>query len=111
MASMNKVILAGNLSRDPELRFTGSGAAVCEFGLAINSKYKSGDDWKEDVVFVEITTWNKQAENCAEYLKKGSGALVDGRLKLDTWETDDGSKRSKLTVVANAVQFLDKKSD
>lgn len=108
MASYNKVLLMGNLTRDPELRFTASGAAVASFGLAVNRKYKSGDDWKEDVCFVDITVWGRTGENCAEYLHKGSGVFIEGRLNFQSWETQDGQKRNKLEVVANVVQFLGK---
>lgn len=108
MPSYNKVLLMGNLTRDPELRFTASGSAVASFGLAVNRKYKSGDDWKEDVCFVDITVWGRQGENCAEYLNKGSGVFIEGRLNFQSWETQDGQKRNKLEVVANTVQFLGK---
>ena len=106
MASFNKVVLLGNLTRDPDLKFTQSGSALCKLGLAVNQKYKKGDEWVEDPVFVDITVWGKQAENCAEYLKKGSPVLVDGRLNFSQWKTDDGQKRSKIDVTANSVQFL-----
>jgi single-strand DNA-binding protein len=106
MANYNKVLLMGNLTRNPELRSTANGTAVCSFGLAVNRKYKQGDEWKEDVCFVDITVWGKQAENCAEYLSKGSAAFIDGRLHLNSWTTESGEKRSKLEVVAENVQFL-----
>lgn len=106
MASLNKVFLVGNLTRGPELRYTPSGSTVCTFGLAVNRKYKSGDEWKDETCFVDITVWGKQGEACAQYLSKGSAALIDGRLNFRTWETDDGQKCSKLDVVANDVQFL-----
>ena len=106
MASVNKVFLMGNLTRDPELRYTPNGAAVANLGLAVNRKYKAGDEWKEEVCFVDITVWGKQGENCVEYLNKGSPVFVEGRLQFRSWETDDGQKRSKLDVVANNVQFL-----
>ena len=106
MANVNKVFLIGNLTRDPELRFTSSGSAVAGFGLAINRKYKQGDEWKEEVCFVDITVWGKQAENCAEYLSKGRPVFIEGYLKLNSWETDSGEKRNKLEVVALTVQFL-----
>ena len=96
----------GNLTRDPELRFTSNGSALAKFGLAVNRKYKAGEEWKEEVCFVDITVWGKQAENCAEYLSKGRPVFIDGRLQFSTWETDDGQKRNKLEVVANTVQFL-----
>jgi len=106
MASFNKVLLMGNLTRDPELRFTSNGSALAKFGLAVNRKYKAGEEWKEEVCFVDITVWGKQAENCAEYLSKGRPVFIEGRLQFSTWETDDGQKRNKLEVVANTVQFL-----
>lgn len=96
----------GNLTRDPELRFTSNGSALAKFGLAVNRKYKAGEEWKEEVCFVDITVWGKQAENCAEYLSKGRPVFIEGRLQFSTWETDDGQKRNKLEVVANTVQFL-----
>ena len=108
MASFNKVMLMGNLTRDPELTDTASGAAMCRFGLAVNRKYKQGDEWKEDVCFVDITTWGNLADNCSKYIRKGSPVFVEGRLNLGTWEKD-GEKRSKLDVVATIVQFLGSK--
>ena len=96
----------GNLTRDPELRYTASGAAVASFGLAVNRKFKQGEEWKEEVCFVDITVWAKQAENCTEYLHKGSPVFIEGRLNYQTWEGDGGQKRSKLEVVANNIQFL-----
>lgn len=106
MASFNKVLLMGNLTRDPELRYTSGGTAVASFGLAVSRKFKQGEEWKDEVCFVDITVWAKQGENCAEYLSKGSLAFIEGRLNYQTWETDGGQKRSKLEVVANNVQFL-----
>ena len=110
MASFNKVMLMGNLTRDPELRYTTNGSAVANFGLAMNRKYKVGDELKEEVCYVEITVWGRQGENCAEYLSKGRPAFVEGYLKFSTWESD-GQKRNKLEVVANTVQFLGSRSD
>ena len=110
MASFNKVMLMGNLTRDPELRFTGNGSAVASFGLAVNRKFKQGDEWVDDVCFVDITVWGKQGENCAEYLSKGRPAFIEGYLKFSTWESD-GQKRNKLEVVANTVQFLGSRND
>jgi single-strand DNA-binding protein len=105
MASFNKVLLLGNLTRDPELRYTASGAAVASLGLAVNRRYKQGEQWKDEVCFVDITVWAKQGENCAEFLNKGSQVFIEGRLNYQAWESD-GQKRSKLEVVANNVQFL-----
>ncbi len=106
MASLNKVILIGNLTRDPELRYTQSGMAIAKFGLAVNERFKQGDEWKEKANFIDIVVWGKQGENCSEYLSKGRQAGIEGRLSYSTWETDDGQKRSKLEVVAEKVIFL-----
>ena len=111
MASFNKVLLMGNLTRDPELRYTASGAAVASFGLAVNRKFKQGEEWKDEVCFVDITVWAKQGENCAQYLSKGSLVFLEGRLNYQSWEADGGQKRNKLEVVANNVQFLTRQGD
>lgn len=108
MANLNKVLLMGNLTRDPELRYISSGTAVTSFRMAINRKYKQGDEFKEEVCYVDVTVWAKQAENCAEYLSKGSSVFVEGHLRFNTWETDAGEKRNKLEVVASSVQFLNR---
>ena len=107
MATYNKVILLGNLTRAPELRHTQTGTAVCDFGLAVNESFvtKSGES-RDETVFVDVTAWGKTAENCAKYLSKGSAVHVDGRLKLEQWEGNDGQKRSKIIVVANGIQFI-----
>ncbi len=105
--NLNKVMLAGNLTRDPEVRNTGK-SQVANFGLAINRKYKSGDEKKEETTFVDVECWGTTAEMVGQYLTKGRGAYIEGRLKLDTWEDKDTKqKRSKLKVVAELVQFLD----
>ena len=107
MPSFNSVTLMGNLTRDPELKYLPSGTAVAEFGLAVNNKYTSKDgELKEDVCFIDIVTWTKTAENCANYLSKGRPVLIQGRLQMDSWRTDDGQKRTKHKVVAQTVQFL-----
>ncbi len=111
MASFNKVLLMGNLTRDPELRYTASGAAVASFGIAVNRKFKQGDEWKDDVCFVDITVWGKQGENCAEYLSKGRPVFIEGYLRFSSWEGDGGQKRNKLDVTANTVQFLGGRGD
>jgi len=96
----------GNLTADPEIRYTPSGAAVSDLRLAVNHKYKaSNGEMKEDACFIDVVVWNKQAETCAQYLSKGSPILVEGRLQHDRWEKD-GQKQSKHRVVANRVQFL-----
>ena len=101
----------GNLTRDPELRYTPGGQAVCDIGIAINRKYTANGQDKEEVCFVDIVVWAKQAESCSKYLRKGSSVLVEGRLQYDTWEDKDGKKRSRLRVTAERVQFLSSKSD
>jgi len=108
MTAFNKVLLIGYLTRDPELRFISNGDAVASFGLAVNEKYKQGDEWKTKVHFVDITAWRKTGELCAEYLKKGSLVHIEGKLDYQTWNKD-GQKRSKLEVVAMNVQFLSTK--
>jgi single-strand DNA-binding protein len=106
MASMNRVFLMGNLTRDPEVRYLPSGQAVAELRLAVNRKYKtqSGEE-KEDTCFVDVNAWGRTAEVCGQYLSKGSSLLVEGRLKYDEWEKD-GKKNSKLRVVADHVEFM-----
>jgi single-strand DNA-binding protein len=106
MASLNKVILLGNLTRDPELRYTPNGTPVSTFGLAINRRYRQGDEWKDEVCYIDIVTYGRQAETVGEYLNKGSMAMIEGRLQWRSWETEDGQKRSKHEVVASNVQFM-----
>ncbi len=109
MASFNKVILIGNLTRDPELKYTPSGTPVVNFPLAVNRKYRQGEELKEEVTYVDIVVFGRQAEHCGQYLNKGDGAIIDGRLQQRRWETDDGQKRSKHEVVGDNVTFLPKK--
>lgn len=107
MANLNKVLLIGRLTRDPELRYTPQGTAVCTLGIATNRVSRNPDgSTREETTFVDVTVWAKQAENCAEYLKKGREVFVEGHLTLDKWETPDGQKRQKLHVTAERVQFL-----
>ncbi len=105
MVAFNRVILAGNLTRDPETRFTPAGLAVTGFSIAVNRRYKSNNEVKEEVSFFDIVVFGKMGENCAEYLSKGRPVLVEGRLRQRTWESD-GVKRSKIEIVADNVQFL-----
>jgi len=106
-ASLNKVILIGNLTADPELRYTPSGTARTRFAIAINRQYKNASgQLQEEVTFVPIVTWGSQAENCANYLSKGRSVAVDGRLRIDTFENADGERRKVVEVVASSVQFL-----
>jgi single-strand DNA-binding protein len=106
MTSFNKVILAGNLTRDVEVRKLTSGTSVATLGLASNRNFTVNGEKKEETLFVDVEVWGKTAELCGEYLSKGRNILVEGRLKLDSWEDADGKKRSKVLVTAESVQFL-----
>jgi len=106
MTSFNKVILIGNLTRDPELRYTPSGTAVATLSLAINHRYRQGEETREDVCYVDVVVFARQAETCGQYLSKGGGVIVDGRLSQRRWEAEDGTKRSKHEVVAQNVRFM-----
>jgi len=112
MPNVNKVILIGNITRDPEVKFTPKGTATCEIGLAINRTYTVGDEKKEEVTFVDVTLWGRTAEVAGEYAKKGRPLYVEGRLQLDTWEDKtSGQKHSKLKVVGDNIQLLGSRSD
>ncbi|MFL6519824.1 MAG: single-stranded DNA-binding protein [Chthoniobacterales bacterium] len=108
MASFNKVILLGNLTRDPEVRYTPKGTAVTELGMAVNRVYTAENGEKrEDTTFVDVTLWGRTAEIAGEYLKKGRPVFIEGRLQLDTWDDkQSGQKRSKLKVVGEGLQLL-----
>ncbi len=107
MASLNKVLLIGNLTRPPELRYTPSGTAVADLRLAVNRAYTTqGGERREDTCFLTVVVWGKQAESCGEYLDKGSPILIEGRLQTRDWETKDGQKRNVVEVVAERVQFM-----
>ena len=107
MASMNKVLLMGNVTRNPEVKRTTSGSSVLDLGVAVSENYR-GKDGKtvETTCFADVVVWGRQAESCAQYLSKGSPVMVEGRLQLDQWETDSGEKRSKLKIHAQRIQFL-----
>lgn len=109
MANFNKVILAGNLTRDPELRYTPKGLAIAKFGLAVNRKWTGEDgQTREEAMFIDVDAFGKQAELIGQYFRKGSPVLVEGRLKLDQWDDKQtGQKRSKLGVVLESFSFLD----
>lgn len=111
MISYNKVILIGNLTKDPEIRYTPNGTAVASFRLAVNRRYKQGEEFKEEVCYIDIVVFGKQAENCGQYLNKGSGVIIEGRLQERRWDTEDGQKRSKHEVVAQTVRFLPKRQE
>jgi single-strand DNA-binding protein len=113
MANLNRVLLIGNLTRDPEVRYTPKGTAVADIGIAVNRVY-SGEDGekKEEVTFVDVTLWGRQAEVAQEYLKKGRQVFIEGRLQLDTWDDKQtGQKRSRLRVVAENMQMLGSRGD
>jgi single-strand DNA-binding protein len=107
----NKIILIGNLTRDPEVRYTPQGTSVCNFRIAVNHRYKQGDEVKKEVTFIDVVVFGRQADTCGQYLNKGSGVLVEGRLQERRWETEEGQKRSKYEVVAQTVRFLSRKTD
>lgn len=112
MANYNRVILAGRLTHDPEVRYTPSGTAVADLGLAISDSYKNkAGEMVEQTCFVDVVVWGRQAETTGEYMHKGSPVLIEGRLQLDQWEDQQGEKRSKLRVRADRVQFLESRRD
>lgn len=104
----NRIILIGNLTKDPELRYTPQGTPVASFRIAVNTRYKQSDEQREDTLFIDIVTFGKQAETCSQYLNKGRTVLVEGRLQERRWESD-GQQRSKFEVIAQTVRFLSKK--
>lgn len=108
MANLNKVMLIGNLTRDPELRYTPKGTAVADISLAINRVWNNEQNQKqEETIFVDVTLWGRQAELAQQYLTKGRGAYIEGRLQMDTWDDKEtGKKRSKLKVIGENLQFL-----
>ena len=108
MNNLNSILLEGNLVADPELRYTPKGAAVCSFRVASNRFYKQEEELQKEVSYFEVTTWNRQAEVCNEYLSKGRGVRVVGRLKQDRWEDGEGKTRSKVHIVAEHVEFKPK---
>jgi single-strand DNA-binding protein len=102
----NTVYLSGNLTRDPELRYTPNGTAVASFGLAVNNRKKQGDQWVDDPCFIDVTAFGKDAEQVGEFLNKGMSIMVEGRLQYRTWEANDGTKRSKHEIVAERIRLL-----
>lgn len=109
MPNLNTVMLMGNLTRDPEVRYTPKGTAVGDIGLAVNRRVKDGDEWKDEVTFIDVTIWSQSAEYAQKYLTKGTPVFVQGRLQIDQWEDkESGQKRSKLKVVAESIQGLQK---
>ena len=112
MANYNRVILAGRLTHDPEVRYTPSGTAVADIGVAVSETYKNkAGELVEQTCFVDVVVWGRQAETTGEYLRKGAPVLIEGKLQLDQWENQQGEKRSKLRVRADRVQFLESRKD
>jgi single-strand DNA-binding protein len=112
MASLNKVLLIGNLTKDPELRYTPNGTAVTNLRIAVNRKFKDRNgELKEDTCFITVTAWDKQAEICNQFLQKGRAVFVEGILQSRSWETGDGQKRSTIDVRAERIQFLGPRAD
>ena len=108
-ANINRVFIAGRLTRDPQIRFLANEKAVADLGVVVNRKFKDGSgEMREEATFIDCEAWGKLAESCGQYLKKGSSVFIEGRLKLDQWEDKDGQKRSKIKVAADNVQFLDR---
>src|SRR5207248_7192462 len=109
--NINRVVLTGNLTRDPEISATGSGLSVCKLGLAVNGRRKNSDgNWEEKANFFRVTVFGKQADNCAQYLKKGRAVAIDGRLEWSQWEAE-GQKRESIDIIAETVQFLGGRED
>jgi single-strand DNA-binding protein len=105
MNSLNSILVEGNLTRDPELKATPKGTSVCSFSVASNRFYKQDQEYQKEVSFFDVETWAKLAESCAEYLEKGRGVRVVGRLKQDRWQDQEGNPRSKVKIVAEHVEF------
>lgn len=105
MNNPNSILVEGNLTKDPELRYTPKGTAACSFTVAVNRSYKQDEEWVKEVSFFDVSAWARLAEICGEYLKKGRGVRVVGRLKQERWETPEGEKRSKVVIYAEHVEF------
>ena len=109
MNGFSKVILLGNLTKDPEVRYTPSGTSVAGFSVAVNRRFRQGEEVRDEVSYVDVVVFGKQADHCGQYLNKGDAVLIDGRLQQRRWESEDGQKRNKLEVVAQSVQFMPKR--
>ncbi len=110
--SINRVVIVGNLTRDPELRHTASGTAVCSLRVAVNSQRKDqSGQWVDKPNYFDVTVWDKQGENCAQYLAKGRPVAIDGRLDWREWDAQDGTKRQAVEIIADSVQFLGSRED
>ncbi len=108
--NINRVVLTGNLTRDPEMSVTGGGLSICKLGIAVNTRRKSGDTWEEKPNYFRVTVFGRQAESCGQYLKKGRPVAIDGRLEWSQWERD-GQKRESIDIIADTVQFLGGRDD
>ena len=111
MNNLNSILIEGNLTHDPELSYTPKGTATCRFTVAVNRTWKQDEEFQKEVSFFDVVTWARLAETCAEYLKKGRGLRVVGRLKQDRWETAEGEKRSKVLIVAEHCEFRPEKKE
>jgi len=111
MAGVNKVIIVGNLGRDPEVRYSQGGMAICKMSVAVTEKVKDGDGWKDATEWFRVTLFGKQAENAGQYLQKGRSVYVEGRLKTDKYKDKDGVEKTSVEVVGNVVQFLGGKGE
>ena len=113
MANINRVVLVGNLTKDPELRHTPSGTAVCKLRVAVNTRMKDSatGEWKDKPNYFDVTVWGNQGESCSQYLSKGRSVAVDGRLDWREWEAQDGTKRQAVEIIADTVQFLGGRPD
>ena len=107
MASLNRVLLMGYLTRDIEIKYPANNNAVANIGLAVNRRYRSGDEYREETTFVDCEAWGKTAETMAKYLSKGRPVFIEGRLKLDEWQDKDGNRRTKMVTVVENFQFID----
>jgi single-strand DNA-binding protein len=105
MNNLNKVLVEGRLTRDPELEYINDNTGICKMGMAVNRSWKKGDEWQEEVSYLDIVVWGKQGESCANFLTKGRIARVEGRLKQDRWVSKEGQNRSKVQIVADHVEF------
>ena len=110
-SNVNVVVITGNLTKDPELRHTNSGTAICKLRVAVNTRRKQGDEWVDKPNYFDVTVWGAQGENCARYLSKGRPVAIDGRLEWREWETPEGQKRQAIDIVADTVQFLSSPRD
>jgi single-strand DNA-binding protein len=106
MSNLNKIFLMGRLTRDPELRYTPQGVAVSDLGLAVNREFTVNGERRKETLFIDVTVWRKQAEICCRYLKKGNPIFIEGRLSMDTWDGQDGQKRTRYRVIADNFQFI-----